>query len=203
MRTRIVFPYILFTGVLLLLVAWLRPHPAPPAASITNPNSAVSAAAPKKTPLPSVGMVLPAMPASMVAAEPDPQDADNRIAGLQMLAMNNDENSLNLILGSLADTDPQIRAAALEATVQFDRPEAIPALQEAMVRTELPQEKLDIQAAIDFLKLPPVNLAQINPPAAANGAPTPWESSGPAGYIGQSSAAGASAETADKSAPQK
>jgi HEAT repeat protein len=85
---------------------------------------------------------------------PDPQDIENHITGLEELAMNNDADSLNLILESLTDPDPQIRAAALEATVQFNSPDAIPSLQAVLARLESPQEKVNVQAAIDYLKLP-------------------------------------------------
>jgi hypothetical protein len=78
--------------------------------------------------------------------------------------MNNDADSLNLILVSLADSDPQIRAAALEATIQFHSSDAIPALQDALAKAELPQEKMNIQGAIDFLKLPPLTQADTKSP---------------------------------------
>ena len=98
--------------------------------------------------------------AETVAAQAD-QDRDNRIAELAALATNNDLDSLNLILVSLNDPDSQIRAAALEATIQFRSPAAIPSLQDALALAELPQEKVNLQGAIDFLKLPA--LAQADP----------------------------------------
>jgi HEAT repeat protein len=98
--------------------------------------------------------MLPVTPATPVAAAADPQEIEDRIANLAELAMNNDADSLNLILASLTDANPQIRAAALEAVIQFNSPDAIPSLQAVLAKVELPQEKVDVQAAIDYLKLP-------------------------------------------------
>jgi len=94
----------------------------------------------------------------------DNDDMGGRISNLQMLAMNNDADSLNLILRSLTDSNPQIRSAAVEATIQFGSADAIPALQDALAKTESPPEKVDVQEAIDFLRLRPLSQNSIGSP---------------------------------------
>ena len=172
MRTKIIFPIIFFAGVVLLLAGWLRPRPASPAASVPATATMASArpdpsslAATFKDSSPSVPLAPPAGAATdNSAAAPEVQDADDRCAGLAMLAMNDDADSLHFILGSLNDPDPQIRAAARDAAVQFHSPDAIPALQAALAKAELPQEKTDIQGAIDFLHLPSLAQAETKKP---------------------------------------
>jgi HEAT repeat protein len=61
----------------------------------------------------------------------------------------------------LSDANPDIREAALESTVQFGSPDAIPTLFSVLTKTERAEEKIAIQEAIEFLKLPP--LAQAGP----------------------------------------
>lgn len=162
MRTRIVLPYILFTALFLLVGGWGHFHPGSPTAVPAGSTSDAPAVA--LTPLPPVAMNLPAAPAALAAAVPAPQNIDDRITGLEALAMNDDADSLKLILEALTDPDPQIRTAALAAAIQFNSPEAIPSLQAALAKVERPQEKVDIQAAIDFLKLPSFSKNEIKSP---------------------------------------
>lgn len=77
-----------------------------------------------------------------------------RIQELQDLAMENDSASLKAIISELANPDPEIRKAALEATIQFSSRDAIPGLQQAAARTTDAKEKAAIEEAIEFLKLP-------------------------------------------------
>ena len=78
----------------------------------------------------------------------------NRTEELRQLAMTDDPNSLATILSELDNREPRIRKAALDAAVQFGSRDAIPSLQEAIRHTDDPQEKVNLQNAIDFLKLP-------------------------------------------------
>jgi hypothetical protein len=78
----------------------------------------------------------------------------NRIHELQNLAMTGDPNSLTMITSELDNRDPRIWKAALSATIQFGSQDAIPALQDAYAHTDDPQEKIGIQKAIAFLRLP-------------------------------------------------
>ena len=154
MKTRICSPYLLFTLMALLSIGWFWSHPKP-AALLPIIASPVAAAIDRpQTPLLPVKAMFPdtnAIPGELI---PDQHSIDDRIAGLNELATKDDVDSLNLILVSLTDVNPQIRAAALDATVQFDRPEAIPALQDALALEPAPQEKVNLQNAIDYLTLP-------------------------------------------------
>jgi hypothetical protein len=95
----------------------------------------------------------------------NPADTENenyvagRVAELHDLAMTDDSNSLVVIISELDSRDPRIRKAALDATVQFGSRDAIPALQDELNRTDEPEEKVDLQKAIDFLALPTMSEA--------------------------------------------
>ena len=77
-----------------------------------------------------------------------------RSAELMDLARNDDPDSLRIILSELTNRDPQIRKAAMQAAVQFNSHDAIPALMDAALQTDDPHEKAAIADAIEFLKLP-------------------------------------------------
>ena len=79
---------------------------------------------------------------------------EKRIEELTDLAMNDDSSSLDTILSELTNRDPQIRKAALEATIQFGSRDAIPKLADVVSQVDDPGEKHDILEAIEFLKLP-------------------------------------------------
>src|SRR5665213_2398162 len=155
MRAKIVFPILIFIGLVLLLTGWFYLHPARPAVvAQAQSSSAMPAANFQETPHPPVSLTLLDRPAEQ--AEIAPEDQEGRIHQLETLAMNNDTDSLNLILCSLNDPNPKIRSATLEALTQFDSPAAIPSLQNALVKAEFPQETASIQGVIDFLMLPPL-----------------------------------------------
>jgi hypothetical protein len=82
------------------------------------------------------------------------EDVENRASELMDLAMNDDTNSLHTILSELNNPDPEIRQAALDATIQFGSTNAIPGLESASLWNESPEEKQQIADAIEFLKLP-------------------------------------------------
>jgi hypothetical protein len=99
-----------------------------------------------------------------------------RGAELMDLGMNDDAQSLNTILSELNNRDPEIRKAAVEATVQFGSRDAIPNLMDAAAQTDDPQEKAEIMEAIQFLKLPTLSEAaaqanQMQPSVTGSNAP--------------------------------
>jgi len=138
----------------LLAIGWFWSHPKPAALLPIIASPVAPALESPLSPLSPVNLIYPATNATPVDLPADQQVIDERIAGLNELAMKEDADSLNMILVSLTDRNPQIRAAALEATVQFDRPEAIPALQDALALEAALSEKVNLQNAIDYLKLP-------------------------------------------------
>lgn len=93
-------------------------------------------------------------------AESDPGDSTlhdpvlARIAQLNDLGTSNDPASLKTILSELNNQNQRIRKAALDATIQFKSPDAIPTLRNELNWAEDPREKVAIQDAIDFLQLP-------------------------------------------------
>lgn len=68
--------------------------------------------------------------------------------------MNNDATSLNAILEALTDSDPQIRAAAREAAIQFGDASAAVRLREVAAQTEDVAEKNALLEAAKYLELP-------------------------------------------------
>ncbi|MGA2866527.1 MAG: HEAT repeat domain-containing protein [Verrucomicrobiota bacterium] len=97
--------------------------------------------------------------------------AEQRVAELYELSMNDDSASLESILSELTNRDPEIRKAALEATVQFRSREAIPRLLEAASQTDDPHEKAAIADAIEFLKLPTLSEVMEQGRPSARGGP--------------------------------
>jgi hypothetical protein len=79
---------------------------------------------------------------------------ESRVNELMELAMNDDSSSLDTILSELTNRDPEIRKAALQATIQFGSRDAIPKMLDAASQTDDPREKAEIAEAVEFLKLP-------------------------------------------------
>jgi hypothetical protein len=64
------------------------------------------------------------------------------------------ERTLPLLCEKLASSEARVRHSALTNLVVLADREALPALTEALNRTADPEEKVEIQKAIDFLQLP-------------------------------------------------
>jgi hypothetical protein len=79
------------------------------------------------------------------------------------------------ILSQLENPDKATRAAALEEAVQLDDRSIIPRLRELAARTEDPQERAELVAAIDYINLPSVEeiMAEQHARRAAAGLPDP------------------------------
>jgi hypothetical protein len=73
---------------------------------------------------------------------------------LQELQAHDDAQSLQAILSELTNSDKEIRAAAVESTIQFGSRDAIPVLNDLAARTEDPNEKKELLDAAEFLALP-------------------------------------------------
>ena len=90
--------------------------------------------------------------------------------------MTDDRANLDTILSELSNRDPEIRKAALEATIQFGSRDAIPKLADAVSQTDDPNEKAAIADAIEFLKLPSlteIHAQSSSQPAANNATAAP------------------------------
>lgn len=151
---------LLLAGFVLFLAGWFRPQSKPtvtlPPIPVATAPALEEAATINVAPTRFDASAPSSLPVVAVMDAADPQAVENRIAELETLALNDDTNSLNLILVALSDANPQVRDAALEATIQFGSPDAIPTLQYVLTKTELAGEKVKIQEAIEFLKLPPL-----------------------------------------------
>ncbi len=79
---------------------------------------------------------------------------DEQIIELTELGARNDAESLKRIIARLSDSDPQIREAALDATIQFGSRDAIPILEELATKTDDPRERIDSLDGAKFLALP-------------------------------------------------
>jgi hypothetical protein len=77
-----------------------------------------------------------------------------RREALMNLSWMEDKASLDAILAELWNPDPQIREAALKATLNFSSRDAIPRLEAAALRADDPAEKKQLEEAAEFLKLP-------------------------------------------------
>ncbi len=129
-----------------------------PAAAVSNQPVETSAINPP--PVVSVALVAttnaaPAADTNDAAAHA--QYVRRRIKELNALAMNNDEQSRDTILSELKNNpDKKIRAAAIEAAIQFDDRSVVPPMQEIAAQTQDPEEKAAILDAIDYINLPSV-----------------------------------------------
>jgi hypothetical protein len=102
-------------------------------------------------------------PAGATETNP-PEAAQDRVAELMALAMNDDRDSLNTIRTELTNPDAEIRAGALAAVVQFGDRSVSPRLRQLAAQTDDPHEKVSILDAADQLDLPPLGSVQSNPP---------------------------------------
>jgi hypothetical protein len=99
---------------------------------------------------------LPARPANPahLSANDHADYIIERRAELAELGMTDDPANLKTILSEMENPEPEIRKAALSATIQFGSQDAIPALQNEMNWATDPEEKVAIKKAIEFLQLP-------------------------------------------------
>ena len=77
-----------------------------------------------------------------------------RIEKLNELEARYDQESLQGILGELTNSNREIRAAAIESTIQFQSRDAIPVLKNLAARTRDSEEKKALLDAAEFLALP-------------------------------------------------
>ena len=77
-----------------------------------------------------------------------------RIEKLNELEARYDQESLQAILGELTNSNREIRAAAIESTIQFQSRDAIPVLKNLAARTRDSEEKKALLDAAEFLALP-------------------------------------------------
>jgi hypothetical protein len=97
---------------------------------------------------------------------------EQRSAELMDIAMTDERANLDIILSELNNRDPEIRKAALEATIQFGSRDAIPKMADAAAQTDDPKEKAAIADAIEFLKLPSLTEIRAQSQGVANNAGT-------------------------------
>jgi hypothetical protein len=129
------------------------------AAAKAEPVTERAAAAP--------GGGIPPKPAATASTEDAHQAyVEKRTAELMDIAMTDDRANLDTILSELGNRDPEIRKAALDATIQFGSRDAIPKLADAASQTDDPNEKAALADAIEFLKLP--SLTEVRQQQAAN-----------------------------------
>jgi hypothetical protein len=77
-----------------------------------------------------------------------------KIDKLQDLQANDDPASLKAILTELGDPDKEVRAVAIEATIQFGDRSAIPVLKDLAATTTDSGEKKALLDAVEFMSLP-------------------------------------------------
>lgn len=163
MRAKVLLIVLLGAVAILAPALYIRFKPAapPPAAPVTDQPVADTAAAPAQPISHSVRRVGPDQSReglSGPSVQPAEMDHDTYVlktrGELSELGMQNDPESLKKILSELENPEPEIRKAALTATLDFGSKDAIPTLQNELNWATDPQEKVDIQKAIDFLELP-------------------------------------------------
>jgi hypothetical protein len=168
MRPKIVIAVILagFAGLLgIFFVKRLAvpPQPAPPVAASPIPVPVAPVVAPvasnkvplnQPVPVAQVANIARIAADTNAAAEEHAAYVQARLDKLDELEANDDADSLHAILAELSNSDKEIRAAAVESTIQFGNRDAIPVLKDLATRTQDPDEKKALLDAADFLALP-------------------------------------------------
>jgi hypothetical protein len=166
MRAKVVIPLLLVGIMAVLLVFVVRPKNSVISSQPAQVTSAANDSTPKTNPVGFSNSSLTGPGKNSTATEVATDDSANaengdyevyvvnRITELENLGMANDPNSLAEIESEFDNRDPRIQTAAVAAAVQFGSRDAIPALQDAYRHFDDPGQKINIQKAIDFLKLP-------------------------------------------------
>lgn len=140
----------------------------PPAAVPVRPRPVPLVESPVRGPAPATAAPGPAAVATAatnaVPGAPATEEADTNavheaevqahIDKLLELQANDDPESLKAILTELANPAPEVRAAAIEATVQFGSRDAIPLLKDLAATTTDSTEKKALLDAVEFMSLP-------------------------------------------------
>lgn len=161
MRPKVVVAILLLAAGLLGVIVLMSNalHPQSTASSADSGKVSPAAAAsnqPVEAPASNPPPVVAAAPAADTnTAAAHAQYVSRRIKELNALAMNDDVQSRDTILSELKNNpDKKIRAAALEAAIQFDDRSVVPPMQEIAAQTQDPEEKAAILEAIDYINLP-------------------------------------------------
>jgi len=134
---------------------------APPAAPVIKNDEPMAASPVIPTPVavavpPAVTNPAPVLPvvADLETNAAHEAEVQAQIDKLQDLQANDDPASLKAILTELGNSDQEVRAAAVEATIQFGDRSAIPVLKDLAATTTDSGEKKALLDAAEFLSLP-------------------------------------------------
>jgi len=142
---------------------YLKPagnRPPAEAVSVVEPGTPSTQPAVAATPVPQTAppsVTAAARPPATAAPEvltPEEAAIKAKLDLLTELQANYDTASLQAIHHELTNTNPIIRHAAIEAVTQFRDRASIPVLQALAARTTDPEEKQELQDAVEFLTLP-------------------------------------------------
>jgi len=158
MRAKVVISASLLALVILVPAIYIRFKPASPPPATEQP---AEAAATESAPAPAsshsiLKRVTQARPQDDLLPRPFQfaTDPDEARAQLVELGTSGEPANLKIILSQLENPNPEIRQAALSATIDFHSKDAIPTLQNEMNWAADPEEKVAIKKAIEFLQLP-------------------------------------------------
>ena len=158
MRLKIVVPVLLVSLAGLVAIFFAHSLPDKTTASVATGDTSSPLPAPEKVAAVRDfnlrATIVSSLAEPVIDEETHEDYVARRVAELMDLAMSDDRSSLASILSELNNSDPQIRDAAVSASVQFKSSDAIPALQEVYNHTDDPQEKIHITSAIQFLSIP-------------------------------------------------
>ena len=148
---------VLAAAVLLLATAAILSWPGPRASSPAREDARAAPAAAKRASRgdpPVQDLPAPVVCPHLTGTAEHRDWLQSRGEALMDLSWMDDRASLDTILAELANPDVEIRRAALAATLNFGSRDAIPRLQSAALAAEDPQEKQQLEKAVEHLKLP-------------------------------------------------
>lgn len=163
MRPKIVIPILLLGAALIASILFFgtkgerAAQAAPPAGKENAGHVTATTSAPVLSPKPA-GKIPSMTPGSLAPRTEEEQANEDaavapRVGELNDWGVTDDPANLRKILAELDNPEPQIRAAAVEAAVQFKSPEAIPALQDALAQATNLDEAVNIREAIRLLSI--------------------------------------------------
>ena len=150
-----------------LLVAWNVSHKEPPKAPSPMATNTVARSKKVRPPLDALPLAAaPAPPADkrVKAAKPAPNVLESKEAAIEQLqevATTYDPAGLPKIRGYLANSDPELRAAAVNAMIVIGDASAGPMLREAARKLASVEEAKTMEEAANYVELPSADLKEL------------------------------------------
>ena len=175
MRPKVVILILLMAGGLVALAAAIKIMSARHGA---GGDQATAPAGPAPAPAPEATAPVPGSGAA-INQQLRAADVDKQVEQIHSFVQDGPPSpaTLGILISKVADPEPAVRTAALEAVVTLNDTNAIPGLEQAAQAVDNPKDKAAIMDAVAYLKLPdPMSdAAMTNPPMVTSTTAAPWD----------------------------